>query len=384
MTISERPVVHVLGMGSMGSIIALSLLETTSCEIIPLFRDDAKLERFQNGSDSKITIRKLDVEGQPVFVKNLETSFSPNTIPKNYVIKNLIITTKTYQTTAAIKPYLPYLNDDSNLIFIQNGLGVLDKSGRSEDFDFSMFDRLEKMHNLFQGVISHGAYQVSEFEFNFACNVGLKISRINLDTTKLVQSNKLVEDDAKNNELMYLFTQPAMAKDFQVTHLTYQELLMGQIQKFLLNICINPVTAIINCLNGGCKNGSDELFTSIIDEALHILRINFKALFEYEKVYNKKENFPVLEVNKTFVAKEMAEWVIGLACTVGGENSSSMRQDSLNCRDTEIDDINGFLVRTAKRLELPADAYKVNNTIIQLVNLRLSVNRDRATSDAFK
>lgn len=373
-----RPIVHILGMGSMGSITVLSLLENTSCEIIPLFRDEAKLNRFQNSNNSQITVRKLDVEGQPVFTKTLEKCLCPTTIPENYIIENLIITTKTYQTPAALKPYLPYLTDNSNLIFIQNGLGVLDKSGRPKDFDFSMFDRLETMNNLFQGVISHGAYQVSEFEFNFACNVGLKISRIYLDTSKLVQSNELVAEDAEKNELVNLFTQPAMKLDFQVTHLTYQELLMGQIQKFFLNICINPVTAIIDCLNGGCKNNSEELFTSIIEEALYILRITFKPLFEYEKYYNNKDNYPTLAVNETFIASEMAKWVIGLACHIGGKNSSSMRQDTINCRDTEIDDINGFLVRTAKRLNLPAEKYKVNNTIIQLVNLRLNVNRTRA------
>ncbi|CAI4512005.1 CFS_G0024170.mRNA.1.CDS.1 [Saccharomyces cerevisiae] len=72
-------------------------------------------------------------------------------------------------------PYLPYINKNTNLILIQNGLGVLELL-REEIFT----DSKNRPH-LFQGVISHGVYQDKAGVFNHAGWAGMENCQIALD-----------------------------------------------------------------------------------------------------------------------------------------------------------------------------------------------------------
>lgn len=377
MTADSKPVVHVIGMGAMGAIIAVNLLEYTDCEIVPLFRNKAKCERFVRDSNSSITINRIwpGYEGKHVIVSHkIDRFFCPENFPQDEYIRNLIISTKTYQTQDAIRPYLPYINSNTNLILVQNGLGVLE-----EIQDGIFATRTEQSRpQLFQGVIAHGAYQVSEFVFNHACDADFKVARLPWAHSEMIQSCELVGRDSTSNELINLFTQAKFKDIFHAVHLTYQEMLIGQLTKFLLNSCINSVTAIVDALNEEVRDCCHETFTSIIEESLSILRIVYKPLFEYEGVYNGKDGYPNLQVTKTFELAPLVKSIIHLCCIIGGKNSTSMRQDTLNLRDTEIEYINGFVVKMADKLALGPDAAKVNKTIVELVNLRSGLNSSRA------
>ncbi|KAG0659955.1 2-dehydropantoate 2-reductase (Ketopantoate reductase) (KPA reductase) (KPR) [Monosporozyma unispora] len=377
MTVNEKPVVHIIGMGSMGAIIAVNLLEHTQCEIVPLFRNVAKCERFVNEADSIITINKMypGYEGEnATVIQKIGRVYAPENYPKDEPIRNLIVATKTYQTQDAIRPFLPYINSETNLILVQNGLGVL------EEIKEGIFapETKQGCPQLFQGVIAHGAYQVSEFMFNHACDADFKIARLPWSHHDMVQSCELVNDDSSNNELLHLLTKPIFEKRFHVLHMTYQEMLIGQLFKFLLNSCINSVTAIVDALNEEVRDCCHATFSSIVEESISILKVVYQPLFDYEMEYNGKDGYPTLEVTKTFQLDPLVDSIIHLCCVVGGRNSTSMRQDTLNLRDTEINYINGFVVKMAERFNMGPSAAKVNKTIVQLVNLRSGLNRARA------
>lgn len=378
MTLATKPVVHIIGMGAMGAIIAANLLEFTECEIVPLFRDLGKCERFQKEADSSITINRM-YPGYEKTGKNAMTSykldrhFAPENYPQDEPIRNLIVATKTYQTQDAIRPYLPYIDSNTNLMLVQNGLGVL------EEIKEGIFADETTRPHLFQGVISHGAFQVTEFTFNHACDAQLKISRLPWSHEDMIQSEKLVHDDATtDSELIRLFNTPDFYKKFSIIHTTYQEMLLGQLTKFLLNSCMNGTTAIVDALNEELLSICQEIFISIVTESLSVLRIIYEPLFQYEAKYNGLEGYPTLEVEKTFEITSLIKWIIHLSCVIGGKSSSSMRQDTLNLRDTEIQYINGFVIKMAETMGLSPDAVKVNKTIVQLVNLRSGLNRAKA------
>lgn len=378
MTLNEKPVVHIIGMGAMGAIIAANLLEFTECEIVPLFRNIAKCERFQTESDSSITINRM-YPGYPktgndaITAYKIGRCFAPGNYPQDEPIRNLIVATKTYQTQEAIRPFLPYIDSNTNLILVQNGLGVL------EEIKDGIFANPSSRPQLFQGVISHGAYQVTEFVFNHACDADFKIARLPWTSEEMIQSEKLVNDDSTtNSELIRLFHKSEFYDKFQLVHTTYQQMLIGQLTKFLLNSCINSATAIVDALNEELLTVSQEVFTSIVTESLSVLRVVYKPLFQYEKKYNGVKGYPTLEVEKTFKIEPLVKSIIHLCCVIGGKNSTSMRQDTLNLRDTEIQYINGFVVKMAETLGLGPESVKVNKTIVQLVNLRSGLNRARA------
>ncbi|CCD23867.1 2-dehydropantoate 2-reductase PAN5 NDAI_0C02070 [Naumovozyma dairenensis CBS 421] len=371
MTVAKRPIIHILGLGSMGTVLAVDLIRFTNALVIPLFRSKEKLDKFQIEGHSKISIRKLYEEKKPLVECKVEEAQCPETFNSG-IIENLVITTKTYQTKEALAPYLKYINSHTNLILIQNGLGVL------EVLKDEVFVNKSERPQLFQGVISHGVYQESGFTYAHAGWAGMKVARLPWNDDEMIQTNSLVKRDYAENELVNLLMSQTFAKEFGMEHMSYQEMLLGQLFKFLVNCCMNPVTAIVDCVNGEMVDYCAPVFRSIIDECLTVLRVAYKPLFAYENQYKGNEDYVSLTVDSILNTEHMVKEVIRIGCDINERNSSSMRQDTLYLRDTEIDYINGYVVDLAKKYEMGAAAANVNKTISELVNLRLGLNRTRA------
>ena len=370
MSSNSKPVIHILGLGSMGTILALDLLRFTNATVIPLLRNTEKVEHFKTTANNHIGVKKLYLPENPLISLPIEHSESPDSFSGSH-IDNIVITTKTYQTKEAIQPYLPFIDSKSNLILIQNGLGVL------ELLQDEIFVHESNRPQLFQGVISHGVFQDSGFVFNHAGFAGMKCARLPWNDAEVIQSEASVKDDVENNELVNLLTSRPFAKEFAVVYTTYQDMLLGQLFKFLVNACINPVTSIVDAVNGELENSCYDIFTLIIDETLNVLRVAYKPLFEYEQNYNAKDGYPSLQINSVLNTENMIKEVIDIGCVVNAKNSSSMRQDTLYRRDTEIDYINGYVVHLAKKYNLGDGASKVNLTVKSFITLRLGINRTR-------
>lgn len=378
MTIATGPAIHVLGMGSMGTLLSVNMINSSNVKIIPLFRNIAKVNKFKHDADSTIGMRKVYLEDKPLQTARIDEVYCPETLPHGTAITNLIITTKTYQTKEALTPYLRYINSNTNLIMVQNGLGVLDVL-RDEIFTVP-----GERPQLFQGVIAHGAFQDHDFIFNHAGFADMKIARLPWDESDILQTEELVAKDAEENELVKVFNDPKVSESLDIHHMTYQELLLGQLFKFLINSCINSVTAIVDADNGEILDHCKPVFRSIVDEALQILRVAYTPLFEYEQKYNGTKGYPTLSVNKTLDLDHLVTEINRIGCILNKHNSSSMRQDTRYLRDTEIDYINGYTVQLAAKLNLGENAAKVNKTICELVGLRLGLNRRRAEQGDWK
>lgn len=368
MTLDAKPLVHIIGLGSMGAILAVDLLRFADCSVVPMFRSRQRLQQFKNDSQSTVGIRKLYLENSPLIEKKFALSACPESFTP-CAIKNLVVTTKTYQTKESLTPYLPYIDQNTNLILIQNGLGVV------EVLKEEVFTDVSKRPQLFQGVISHGCFQDQGFVFNHAGSADLKVSRLPWNESDMVQTLADTDHDVKNNELIRLLTSKPFSQEFNVKFMTYQELLLGQLFKFLVNACMNSVTAIVDCVNGEMVGHCAGVFELIVRESLQVLRLAYEPLFEYEDNYSGKANYPELKVNSVLNTEDMVRNVENIGCVINGKNSSSMRQDTLYLRDTEIEYINGYIVSLGKRFHVDT---KVNETIQQLVNLRLHLNRGRA------
>ncbi|AQZ11171.1 PAN5 (YHR063C) [Zygosaccharomyces parabailii] len=369
MTLDAKPLVHVIGLGSMGAILAVDLLRFADCSVVPMFRSKKRLEQFQKDSQSTVGIRKLYLKNSPLIQKKFTLSACPESFTP-CAIKNLVVTTKTYQTKESLVPYLPFIDQNTNLILIQNGLGVV------EVLKEEVFTDVSKRPQLFQGVISHGCFQDQGFVFNHAGAADLKVSRLPWDEGDMVQTLDDANEDMKNNELIKLFTSKPFAQEFNVKFMTYQELLLGQLYKFLVNACMNSVTAILDCVNGEMVGHCSRVFELIVDESLQVLRLAYKPLFDYEENYSGKDTYPQLKVNSVLNTMDMVKNIENIGCVINGKNSSSMRQDTLYLRDTEIEYINGYIVSLGQRFQVDT---KVNKTIQEFVNLRLHLNRRRAS-----
>lgn len=345
--------VYILGAGSMGALVAYELSTLVNKpKITLLLRNAAKVNHFNTVNKSTIHMNRLFKD--PVEKGSAKFSAASSS-DVDEDIENLIITTKTYQTEEALKDYLPFIKPTSNILLIQNGLGVVDQLYKN------VWPDVSKRPNIFQGVICHGAFVTPNTGDNY------EISHAGFGDMKIA---KFPRDPLSPKEEEYekplMLQQLEDAKGLETTTLSYSDLLLLQIKKFVVNSCINPVTAIVDCINGELKSYNDlkGLFYDIISEIVDVflqtnplLKLNPKT----EEILNKKD---------------LTDYVVLCGTVWNVNNSSSMRQDTLHLRETEIDYINGYVVRVAEEHGLKADA---NKTITQLVKLRLALNQSRAS-----
>ncbi|KAH3899214.1 related to 2-dehydropantoate 2-reductase [Saccharomycodes ludwigii] len=374
--------IHILGLGSIGGIVANALQEysvasNTPIKIIPILRNNSKLDYFSKNHNTQIKITKIYEDNKQITTEPFKETTSLESISADNTnsIQNLIITTKTYQTAEAMKPILPLINRSTNILFIQNGLGIM-------DFLLKELPQLagdnSKLNpsRVFQGVISHGVFSNEPFHFQHAGFMDLKISQLIYSAnTRIIQTNKQVAEILTNNDFIRTMAEIPL----NVKFMSYQELLTGQVEKFCVNSCINSITTIVDCINGELDGICVDIFSEIIKEILQVLPTStkYKDIFSYGNTENDQD-LPVLEKNPKDVLnfENLLKYVIECGCVINKNNSSSMRQDALNLRDTEIDFINGYIVKLCEDTG-NIEMCKINKTVSILVKLRLSLNRKR-------
>ncbi|XBW35681.1 hypothetical protein QEN19_001252 [Hanseniaspora menglaensis] len=366
---TKIPTFHIVGLGSMGSIIAIALQKKfPSYKIVPILRNQEKVEFFKKKYDSKFVIHRQYNDNKIDISQSFEETTSLDHVKEDH-IDNLIITTKTYQSIDALKPLWDKIDNKTNIILIQNGFGSFE--ALSEAYPEIIKDN----YKVFQGVIAHAVFGSSaQFnEFYHAAFLDLKVAQINgfdLSKSSKIQSidevNKMVEENDLCNTLKDI--------DLGVSVMSYQELIVGQIKKFCVNCCINGLTSILNCMNGDFKYEKEttmNLFEDVAQEVIDVFALdpNMKKVFEYEN----KPGMPAVDLSFSKNIGELSRWIYKIGVIDCGGNSSSMRQDVINKRGTEIDFINGYVCSLATKLNLPRSAYKVNQTAVNLHKIKCEI-----------
>lgn len=342
--------VYVLGAGGVGSLVATAL--TKAFKVNFIVRNTSKIECLKL-TDNTFEIKRLYNQGEILKYK-INAAFTVDSLPDEK-IDFLLVCVKTFDTVASLTPLLNKITEKTRVLLIQNGMGVVDELYEK------VWKDIKTRPIIYQGVISHGIWQTAEnnntYNYNHAGLGDLKICRIPKD---LSLTSDAVKDELELRSDPVIST--LVASDLKASTYTYDDLLVYQIQKLLVNCCMNSTTSIIDCINYKLENlpGMLKLYTSIVSEGLNIL---YKAYPNIQKSPLAKELLTV-EKHVAFVQQ--------VGFKINGKNSTSMRQDVLNCRDTEIDYINGHIVKKASEVGLSAP---VAETICNLVSIRLDVNR---------
>lgn len=327
----------------MGTLLGAQLSSQYNVRFIA--RNAAKMAHMR-ATNNKLTITQLYNAN-----KTVEYQIG-GVVPAGEVgdISMLVVCVKTFDTVRALRPLLSKLTPASQVLLVQNGMGVL------EDLYSELWPEVSERPVLYQGVIGHGVWQdpalAHTYDYNHAGFSNMKFCRLP------------VEGQHTTGELEETpFTRALCAMDLNVFHVTYAELLQYQIQKLMVNCCMNSVTSIIDCVNGELEHipANRALFTAIVEEGMRIMHKAYPEL-------------PSASEAPTLDPATLVAFVENMGFTVNGKNSSSMRQDVLNLRDVEVDYINGFVVSKARALGLEAP---VNETIRQLVLTRLEIYRNR-------
>ncbi|VEU20053.1 DEKNAAC100830 [Brettanomyces naardenensis] len=345
--------VYVLGAGGIGCLVAAPLVDSFSVNFI--VRNAGK--RAYLAKNSNLFQFKQLFNNDKVLQYHIHGAYSVEEIP-DQTIDRIIVSVKTFDTVKALRPLLDKIGQSTKILLVQNGMGVIDELYNE------LWPVVDKRPIFYQGVISHGVYQdLSEkdtYNYNHAGSAGMMICRLPRDFT----NPGSIEFDGEL-EKADDFVKELVGSDYlNAQFFKYKDLLVYQVQKLMVNSCMNANTSILDCINYELDTPmTRDLYREIISEAIAI----------YEKA------FPVLKESELhdgiLGVDELLRNTVKCGFVQCGKNSTSMRQDVLNLRDVEIDYINGYTVRLGEKVGLPAT---VNHAIELLVKIRLQIYRSRA------
>ncbi|KAH6855579.1 ketopantoate reductase PanE/ApbA C terminal-domain-containing protein [Chaetomium sp. MPI-CAGE-AT-0009] len=355
--------IHILGLGNLGKYVAFALRRSQQtavmvpCQFLPvtfIFHRKGLLEDWEREDQSiryytpdclKIErpiekLRATDFCVELLDNGNAASHDVENKLPvitgSKSPIRHLIVTTKTYATTAAIAPIKDRLNKDSHILFLQNGIGVTD------EVSDKLFPDPENRPTYWAGICSAGVYSTSPFSIVHAGHGPLTIGVVG------TQSSTGPPPTGEN----YMVSQLSNTELLQTTLLSPEQIVHAQLKKLVINSIINPLTACFACKNGKVFEGHERqvLYRHLLQEAGVIIReLIPQSNNLHETVFSDRALGALVE--------EVAEKT--------ANNTSSMLQDVQAGRRTEIDYINGYLVSQGKRLGLPTTHHEAVYNMIK-------------------
>ncbi|KAI6849271.1 6-phosphogluconate dehydrogenase C-terminal domain-like protein [Hortaea werneckii] len=346
--------VHIIGLGSIGLLVAHSLRNMQDPPPVSLIFHRLELLQQWQRHGQQITVQDgrqlsskegFEVELTPAAHQSGDT-LTPLPISEE-PIDCLLVCTKAAVTVAALKRLRPRLSPESCICFLQNGMGTI------EDVNMQCFSDEGNRPQYLQGVITHGTHlsrsgpDGNPFLVTHAGHGSISLG---------VPSNGAVTGHGnspyRNSSSIYISDVLREARNLGVVCISSEELLQQLLEKLAVNCVINPLTALLDIPNGtiNTHGGLVQLMRSMIKEVSSV----FLSLQELSHVSNLEHRF----------SADRLEQQCHKVIQTTSKNISSMLADVRGAKPTEIDYINGYVVRRGKELGIVC---KTNEAMVHLM-----------------
>lgn len=300
----------IVGPGAMGCLFAACLSKSVSAlkqEKQDIWILDKNKERAQ-----KIVKNGITVEGAGgKWSVKVKATCDLKEIGKADLV---IITTKSYDTKSAIISVKSLIKDDCAVLTLQNGIGNVE-----------IISEIIGAQNCIAGVTNLGATLIDETHIKHAGNGETIIGKIDGSIPVVMRTIRELFNKAK--------LETRISRDIK-------SILWS---KLIINIGINALSAITRLHNGKLieYEGTKRIMRDAVTEAVKISKRK-RIKLAYDDPLAKVE----------------------AVCEATAENISSMLQDILRKKRTEIDFINGVILRLGKELGI---AVPVNTILVDLI-----------------
>ena len=213
-------------------------------------------------------------------------------------IDRLVVCTKAQDTLAALHSIEPFLNNNCRILLLQNGMGSQQRVAKT----FSH-------HTVWAASSTDGAYLRAPFDI---CHAGQGETWIGPLTGTLAHGFDEILDN------------------FRLSVHYHADIELKLWEKLAVNCCINGLTALFDCRNGGLLD--DDVKQSWLDKLVDETDLVLQGV-----------GIPTTSLRSR---------VYGV-CQSTADNISSTCQDARLGRVTELSFINGFLIDKARELNIP-------------------------------
>lgn len=317
---------HILGTGAIGGHIASVLRPRMPVTL--LLRSKNAVNDFESLYRNTISYTRSDKGRSEVTGFDAESLTGDNINP----IETLVVATKAQHAVDAVRSVQQRLTPKSTLVLLQNGMGV------AEELLETLWPKAAAANtsrpSFIVGVNRHSVERVKPFDIVHCSGWndpegGLMLGTMPHSNQELTQKVcKVFADIPELNTHIY----------------DWQELRRRMMRKLVVNAGLNPIAAILDSRNGELlqnPNGQ-ALLRGVCAEAAQILT----------------------ELNAT--AEELVELVQAMLKNAAS-NYCSTAQDMKAKRLTEVDYINGYLVRLARERNIPAPT---NEFLVNMVHAK--------------
>ncbi|KAJ5179076.1 hypothetical protein N7492_002286 [Penicillium capsulatum] len=335
--------IHILGLGSIGSFIAHSLRSLPNAPPVTLLAHRKGLYDELVASGGKLGLRVKE-DGPLQQSDGFDAEFLGDPVSSD-PIHNLIVAVKASATVAALGPIRHRLGPQSTVCLFQNGLGQLD------DLNSRIFTDPATRPAYMFGIMRHGVYLRSSVEAILSGTSGTAAIGV------VGNQGPSFTPSQPRYLLETLLRSPAL----RCESFDWADLYRMQLLKLASNCVLNPLTALLDVRNG------------CIDESADLLPLQRSLLTEISAVYQNLPELDDLPIDREQFSVPALEAVLRDTVEKTAQNSSSMREDMRKGRATEIEFINGWIMRRGRELGISCDA---NATVTQLVlaKSRLGIN----------
>ena len=297
----------VIGPGALGILFSVMLHDASQDVSVLDYREERA--HFLNANGLRLLEKDRVIDAHPLVATKVEPL-----VPADFVL----VLVKAHQTRSVIPVVRTLCSSETIVLSLQNGIGAADILGEAVPAE-----------NIFLGTTTHGANLVSPGVVRHAGSGPTVIGPHHPDSSSMHRLDELAEIFNKAG------FNTSVVKDI------YPYLW----RKLLVNVGINPLTALTGLRNGALLDfpQTRRLQEMAVAEAFGIVKAS--------------------DIDLGMDISEVLEMVREV-CVKTGENISSMLQDRLNGRPTEIGFITGAVAEKALRLGMSAP---VNEMLTQLV-----------------
>ncbi|RKF75145.1 putative 2-dehydropantoate 2-reductase [Golovinomyces cichoracearum] len=269
-------------------------------------------------------------------------------------ILNLIVTTKSHKTLEALRSVKNRLSEKSTILFVQNGLGTVSKVNES------LFPDPVTRPSYLTAIVSHGLFSIGPFHSVHAGLGGVTFGRI----PSFSSSSPQPCSESSLNSSSALVERILGSSSLNAMYFDYWDLRNIQLEKLVINAIINPLSALFYCPNGQI------FWIGIIREPL--LKLVRRLIQEIHQVFLQLDP-PEGPVDPDRFCPSNMELMASCTARRTRDNLSSMLQDILKERETEIDSINGWIVAEGEKRGIDV---RCNKKVIELVKSGVKLHDD--------
>ncbi|MCC9295227.1 ketopantoate reductase family protein [Clostridium sp. MT-14] len=283
--------IAIIGAGAMGSLYGGYLSRVSS----KVYLVDVWQQHVDAINEEGL---KIDEKDHAVIVKPEAVNDAASVGPVDLAI----IFVKSINTPAAMEKNAVIFGPNTLILSLQNGYGNIEKIAKYAD-----------INNIIAGTTAHGATMIEPAHIKHA-----GCGETNIGWAK-----------SKNDKRIYEISEVLNSAGFKtVVSDNVMELIWS---KLIINVGINALTAILKLKNGDLLAGNEtkDLMRMSVNEAVKVAKAK----------------------GTEFNGSDMVKKVMDVAFATS-ENKSSMLQDILNGRKTEIDTINGAIVNEGEKFSI--------------------------------